>query len=115
HGRSSDRSACLANLRSSLWNARYLGLVHGSIAPSLRVLVTSGITRFRSKSMVLPKPWQRGHAPNGLLNENSGGSGSSYLMWQFLHSNLCEKRHCRDASLVLAAAPAPVESPIVPV
>src|SRR5262245_43238394 len=99
HGTSIGTPAVLAILRSSFRKARYLGLVHGSIAPSLRVLVTSGITRFRSKSMVLPKPWQRGHAPNGLLNENSGGSGSSYLRWQFLHSNFCEKRHCCGASL----------------
>jgi hypothetical protein len=36
----------------------------------------SGMMRSRSKSMVLPKPWQRGQAPKGLLNENRRGSGS---------------------------------------
>jgi hypothetical protein len=46
------------------------------MAPSARVKVLFGITRLRSKSMVLPKPWQRGHAPKGLLNENRRGSGS---------------------------------------
>ena len=29
---------------------------------------------------MLPKPWQSGHAPNGLLNENSRGCGTSYGM-----------------------------------
>ena len=39
-----------------------------------------------SKSTVFPKPWQRGHAPYGLLNENNRGSGSWYTVPQFLHS-----------------------------
>ena len=30
-----------------------------------------------SKSMVLPKPWQRGQAPNGLLKLKRRGSGST--------------------------------------
>ena len=55
---------------------RYLGRFHGSIAPSFSLSPLSGITRFRSKSTVLPNPWQRGHAPNGLLKLNSRGSGS---------------------------------------
>ena len=29
---------------------------------------------------MLPKPWQVGHAPNGLLNENNRGCGTSYAM-----------------------------------
>ena len=37
--------------------------------------------------MMLPKPWQSGHAPNGLLNENSRGCGSSYGMPHSRHSN----------------------------
>ena len=28
--------------------------------------------------MMLPKPWQVGQAPKGLLNENNRGCGSSY-------------------------------------
>ena len=35
-----------------------------------------------SSSMTLPKPWQTGQAPNGLLNENSRGCGTSYGMLQ---------------------------------
>ena len=31
---------------------------------------------------MLPKPWQTGQAPNGLLNENSRGCGTSYGMPQ---------------------------------
>ena len=34
------------------------------------------MTRFMSKSTVLPNPWQRGQAPNGLLKLNRRGSGS---------------------------------------
>jgi len=39
--------------------------------------VGSGTTRAMSSSMMLPKPWQSGHAPNGLLKENSRGCGNS--------------------------------------
>ena len=40
----------------------------------------SGTTSAMSSSMMLPKPWHSGHAPNGLLNENSRGCGTSYGM-----------------------------------
>src|SRR6478735_1078947 len=70
------------------------GFVHGSMAPWLSDFDGSGITRFRSKSIVLPNPWHLGQAPNGLLKENSRGSGSSYLMPHFLHSNRWENRNC---------------------
>ena len=36
---------------------------------------------------MLPKPWQTGQAPNGLLNENSRGCGTSYGMLHSRHSN----------------------------
>src|SRR6266853_1684484 len=51
---------CLANFRRSACSVRYFGLVQGSIAPSDKVLLASGMTRFRSKSTVLPKPSRRG-------------------------------------------------------
>ena len=44
-----------------------------------------------SSSMTLPKPWQVGHAPNGLLNENRRGCGVSYAMPQARHSKRSEK------------------------
>ena len=44
------------------------------------------MTRFRSKSTVLPKPWQRGQAPKGLLKLKRRGSGSLPGRWQLLHS-----------------------------
>src|SRR5215469_6619789 len=53
----------------------YFGLVHGSTAPPSSDKVGSGITRFMSKSIVLPNPWQRGQAPNGELKLNRIGSG----------------------------------------
>src|SRR2546430_1628060 len=60
------------------------------MAPSSSDLLGSGTTRFRSKSMVFPKPWQRGHAPYGLLKENRRGSGSWYSVPSFLHSKLVQ-------------------------
>ena len=39
------------------------GLGPGWTTPSLMDLPRSGMTRSISKSMVLPKPWQRGQAP----------------------------------------------------
>ena len=62
----------------------------------------SGITRFRSKSMVLPKPWQRGQAPKGLLKLNRRGSGSRPGRWQLLHSNAAEKRWRGAVRLLVA-------------
>src|ERR1035438_10837648 len=62
---------------------RYLGLVHGSTAPSSRESEASGITRFMSKSMVLPKPWQRGQAPTDRKSTrlNSSHLGISYAVF----------------------------------
>ena len=85
-GTSSGIPSAGACLRSSLYHGRYLGRFHGSMAPSASVSPLSGITRFRSKSTVLPKPWQRGHAPKGLLKLNRRGSGSLPGRWQLLHS-----------------------------
>ena len=45
---------------------------------------------------MLPNPWQRGQAPNGLLKLNRRGSGSLPGRWQLVHSNAPENR-CRRA------------------
>src|ERR1039458_3737011 len=74
---------------------RYFGLVHGSTAPAASDLVTSGTTRFMSKSTVLPNPWHRGHAPAGELKLNRVGSGSANSMPQVLHWNRSLNRSCR--------------------
>src|SRR5436189_5710344 len=50
----------------------------------------SGTTRSMSSSMMLPNPWHVGHAPNGLLNENNLGCGSSYAMPQVRQSKRSE-------------------------
>ena len=42
--------------------------------------------------MVLPKPWQRGQAPMGLLKLNRLGSGSANSMPQRLQANFSLKR-----------------------
>ena len=47
----------------SATTCRNRGRVQGSMAPWLSDLLLSGITRSRSKSIVLPKPWHRGQAP----------------------------------------------------
>src|SRR5258708_35031292 len=71
---------------------RCLGLVHGSTAPSSRESEESGMMRFMSKSIVLPKPWQRGHAPNGELKLNRIGSGWLNSRSHVLHANRSLKR-----------------------
>ena len=50
------------------------------------------MTRSMSKSMVLPKPWQRGQAPKGELKLKRMGSGTANSMPQVLHSNFSLKR-----------------------
>ena len=55
--------ADLAKRIISPWKGRYFGVVQGAMAPWARVLERSGMMRLGSKSMVLPKPWQRGQAP----------------------------------------------------
>src|ERR1035438_545108 len=81
--------ACFWKLAS---HDRYLGLVHGSTAPSASDKVRSGITRSMSKSMVLPKPWHRGQAPKGELKLNRMGSGTANSRPQVLHWNFSLKR-----------------------
>src|SRR5579883_2238660 len=82
---------------------RYFGFVHGSTAPSSSDSVGSGITRFMSKSIVFPNPWQRGHAPNGELKLNRIGSGMLNSVPQVLHWNF---------SLNLSRSPPPAASNI---
>ena len=77
HGVSSRTAPPFAARISRVSWGRYSGLLHGSTACRRMVFAGSGTTRFRSSSMTLPNPWQVGHAPNGLLNENSRGSGAS--------------------------------------
>src|SRR4030065_624616 len=43
-------------------------------APSIIDLFLSGITRSGETSVIAPRPWQVGQAPNGELNENMRGS-----------------------------------------
>ncbi len=47
--------------------------------------------------MVLPKPWQRGHAPMGLLKLNSAGSGVDSSISHCLHENFSLKRRVAEA------------------
>src|SRR6202789_534515 len=82
----------LACLLRSVNQGRYLGRCEGSMAPPSRLSDLSGTMRFRSKSMVLPKPWQRGQAPNGLLKLKRIGSGSVNSGPQVLHWNFSLKR-----------------------
>ncbi len=62
-GMSVGMLAALAARIISPWWGRYLVVVQGAMAPSSRVFDLSGMMRLGSKSMVLPKPWQRGQAP----------------------------------------------------
>ena len=69
-----------------------LGLVQGSTAPSSTDLERSGMARSMSKSMVLPKPWQRLHAPKGVLKLNKVGSGSTNCLPHCLQLNFWSNR-----------------------
>ena len=61
-GTSVGMTADLAKRIISLWWGRYLAWSRGRLR--LREgSARSGMMRSGSKSMVLPKPWQRGHAP----------------------------------------------------
>ena len=62
---------------------------------------------------MLPKPWQSGHAPNGLLNENSRGSISEMVKPETGQANFSEKM-MRLASAAAAAASLVSFSPLVP-
>ena len=52
---------------------------------------------------MLPKPWQVGQAPNGLLNENSRGCGSSYAMPHARHSKRSGTMHVGPSGWRLGA------------
>ena len=58
--------------------------------------------------MMFPKPWQVGQAPNGLLNENRRGCGTSYWIPQSPHSNSSLNR-CTVGSADAGCRPEPVE------
>src|SRR3982751_3935802 len=49
------------------------------MAPRLKLTFLSGMTRSASICCSTPRPPQAGHAPNGLLNENSRGSISGIV------------------------------------
>ena len=49
----------------------------GSIAPSIKLFFVSGIILSISSSVLVPKPSQFEHAPNGELNEKCEGCNKS--------------------------------------
>ena len=51
----------------------------GAMAPSLKVIFSSGTINLISKATALPKPSHLSHAPAGLLNEKIRGSISSIV------------------------------------
>ena len=60
------------------------------MAPSLKVLSLSGMTRSISKATAFPKPSHLSHAPAGLLKENILGSISSKVKPLSGHEKLDE-------------------------
>ena len=56
------------------------------IGSSRRLLLQSGMTSCGSTFIRVPRPEHVGHAPNGLLNENSRGSSASMLTLQSGHA-----------------------------
>ena len=52
---------------------------HGAMAPSLKVMASSGTTSLTSNATALPNPSHLSHAPAGLLKEKILGSISSIV------------------------------------
>ncbi|CFW33392.1 Uncharacterised protein [Bordetella pertussis] len=82
HGTDSGMPARGAYLTMSSWHSLNEGVCHGLIAPSSKVLFSSGITSPMSMPITRPKPRQASQAPSGELNEKLLGSGSVYSMSQ---------------------------------
>ena len=76
HGVSRGMPRFLAYVSMSVWHSLKLGVCHGRIAPSRRLLVSSGTIRPKSMPITRPKPRQVSQAPSGELNENRLGTGS---------------------------------------
>ena len=66
-------------------------LVHGTMAPSRRFLLRSGMTWRGSISIFTPRPVHSGHAPYGELNENMRGASSSNDRPHSRQANFSEK------------------------
>src|ERR1017187_9673523 len=62
-------------------------MVQGWMAPSVRLRSGYGTINARSYSSVAPNPLHVGHAPLGLLNEESWGLGTGATWPSFGHSN----------------------------
>src|SRR6185436_16367643 len=90
HGTSSENLNFLASDLSVCSCSGDCDLPHGAIAPSLRLLSVSGTTSAASTLSCSPSPSQAGHAPNGLLNENSRGSISGIVNPETGQANLAE-------------------------
>ena len=63
----------------------------GAIAPPDIESFLFGITRLGSKSIFMPNPWQSGHAPKGLLNENMRGVNSIRFISHLGHAKFLLK------------------------
>ena len=66
-------------------------MAQGSIAPSIILFFSFGITKDGSTFSFIPIPSHSSHAPKGLLNENNLGSISSIVNPLSGHANLVEK------------------------
>jgi hypothetical protein len=97
----------------SATSARYRGRFQGSTAPSARVFEGSGTTSSWSTSIRLPKPWQVGQAPKGLLNENSRGCGSSKAWPHRAHSKASENSSSGPSTTLTRARPIPSANAVV--
>src|SRR4030066_666990 len=82
------------------------------MAPLLNDKLLSGIIRSGSNSIVLPRPWQDGHAPRGLLKENMFGSSCSKLIPHFEHAECSLKRSSLPPTTSTTAIPFPCFSAV---
>ena len=64
-----------------------MALAHGFNAPSAMLFDPSPTMAPGSTATRCPSPWQAGHMPCGLLNENAGGSRSGSDWPQGTHAS----------------------------
>src|SRR5204863_6939004 len=96
------RAASLSSRR----RPSYRGLVHGSSAPPASDAVGSGTISDSSYSRIAPKPLHVGHAPRGLLKENSVGVSTGAAQPHAEHAGCSEKRR-RSPLFNANATPSP--------
>ena len=81
--------------------------VQGTIAPSIKLLFSSGIIKLGSTSNLYPSPEHPLQAPKGVLNEKFLGSSSSMLSSHFPHDKFSDTTISSSAAEPIIILPLP--------